>query len=211
MRPLSLIALLLALPCAALAAPAAAKDDDFEPDEPLRSLALGPLPRAKAMVSADVGWLRSGVGLGVGLGAALDLVLRIDAMPLYEKGFGGQRELQGGLRFSPIAEEDLRLTVQATGGQVFISKPAEVVTFTTVRGEILLGATFDLLSPYARLGVRTMSRNVEGADAWQREEEIGLGVERVLGRFVVGAEGYLLARPHRSGMGQWRLRVGYAL
>jgi hypothetical protein len=209
-RPLTLIALLLALPRAALAAPAA-KDDDFEPDEPMRSLALGPLPRAQARVSADVGWLRSGVGLGVGLGATLDLVLRLDAMPLYEEGFGGQRELQAGLRFSPIAEEDLRLTVQATGGQVFISMPAEVVSFTTVRGEILLGATFDLLSPYARLGVRALKRDVEGADAWEREEEIGLGVERVLGRFVLGAEGFVLARPHRSGMGQWRLRVGYAL
>ena len=208
MRPLTLIALLLALPCTV---PAAEKDDDFEPDEPMRSLALGPLPRARAMVSADVGWLRSGIGMGVGLGAALDLVLRIDAMPLYEKGFGGQRELQGGLRFSPIAEEDLRLTVQVTGGQVFISKTAEVVSFTTVRGEILLGATFDLLSPYARLGVRALKRDVEGADAWEREEEIGVGVERVLGRFVLGAEGFVLARPHRSGMGQWRLRVGYAL
>lgn len=209
MRPLALTALLLALPCAAPAAEPA--DDDFEPDEPLRSLALGPLPRARAMVSADVGWLRSAVGLGVGLGAALDLVLRGEAMPLYEKGFGGQRAVEAGLRFSPLAEQDLRLGVQLTAGQVFISQPAELVTITTVRGEVVLGATFELLNAYARLAIRTLQRDLAGSEGWAREEEIGLGVERVQGRFVLGAEGFVWARPHRSGIGQWRLRVGYAI
>lgn len=203
-RALVLTALLAALPAPAAAAPL---DDDFEPDR-ARSLALGPLPPGSPLVSADVGWLRSGLRLDLGLIASLDLVLRGDAMLLYD-GLGSQNGAHLGLRFTPIAESAFRIGLEATAGQVILAGRAQTVTLTTFRGELVLGTLLDVGNVYARLALRGVDPDVAGL-GWTRDEEVGLGVERVLGRFLVGAEGFVWARPRHSGMAQWRIRVGFA-
>ncbi len=204
LRALVLTALLAALPAPAAAA---LPDDDFEPDR-ARSLALGPLPPGSPLVSADVGWLRSGLRLDLGLVASLDLVLRGDAMLLYD-GFGSQNGAHLGLRFTPIAEGAFRVCLEATAGQVIVAGRAETVTHTTFRGELVIGTLLDLGNVYARAALRGVDPDVPGL-GWTRDEEIGLGVERALGRFVVGAEAFAWARPRHSGLAQWRIRVGFA-
>lgn len=204
MRVLALTALLAALPAAPLAAD---PDDDFEPVR-ARSLALGPLPSGRPMVSADLGWLRSGLRLDLGLAASLDLVLRAETM-LLPDGLDGQSGAHLGLRFTPLAEGAFRVGLEVTAGQVMIPARADTITLTAFRGELLLGTVLDLGNVYARLALRGVDPGIEGL-GWARDEELGLGVERALGRFIVGAEGFAWARPRHSGMAQWRIRVGFA-
>lgn len=203
MHALALTALLAAL----AAAPAADPDDDFEPAR-TRSLALGPLPAGSPLLSADVGWLRSGLRLDLGLVGAVDLVLRGEAMLLYD-GLDAQNGAHLGLRFTPISEGAFRVGVELTAGQLILAGRAETVTRTALRGELVLGTLLDLGNVYARLAVRGLDPDVDGL-GWTRDEELGLGVERALGRFVVGAEGFVWARPRHGGLGQWRIRVGFA-
>lgn len=204
MRALALTALLVALPAASLAADL---DDDFEPER-ARSLALGPLPAGSPLLSADLGWLRSGVRFDLGLVASLDLVLRGETMLLYD-GLDGQSGVHLGLRFTPIAESAFRVGLEVTAGQVLVPARADTITLTALRGELVLGTVLDLGNVYARLALRGVDPGVSGL-GWTRDEEVGLGVERALGRWIVGAEGFVWARPRHSGMGQWRIRVGYA-
>lgn len=210
-RALALTALLVALPGAAAAAPAPATDADadFEPEHGPHSIAVGPLPSGSPALSLDLGWLRSGLQLDVGLLGNLDLVLRADGMLLYD-GLRGQDGFHLGLRFTPVGGEGgFRLGTELTFGEVLIPAPSEMVHMTTVRGEVILGAVFDLLNVYARLAVRGVDSGV-AAVGWQRDEEVGLGVERALfGHWVLAAEGYAWARPNHSGLGQWRIRVGF--
>lgn len=205
MRAFALI-LLAALPCAAAAS---GPDDDFEPDRPRLSAAMGPAPVGSVVVSADLGWLRSGITFDLGLGAAVSVLVRVDTMLLY-RGFSGQSALQGGLRFFPIADGTLRAGVELTAGQVLVPLEKGVENLTTVRGELVLGAIFDPANAYVRLAVRGVSSSVPGGAGWIRDEEAGLGVERVLGQFVVGAEVFTWARPGHAGMAQWRLRGAVA-
>jgi hypothetical protein len=203
-RALALTALLATLPAASLAAPV---DDDFEPER-ARSLALGPLPSGSPLLSADVGWLRSGLRVDLGVVGAIDLVLRADTM-LLEDGLDGPSSAHLGVRFTPVAEGALRVGVEVTAGQVVVPARADTVTLTTVRGELVLGTVLDLGNVYARLALRGVDPGVSGL-GWTRDEELGLGVERALGRFILGAEGFIWARPRHSGMAQWRIRVGFA-
>lgn len=204
MRALALTALLAALPATALAAD---PDDDFEPER-ARSLALGPVPSGSLLPSAELGWLRSGLRVDLGLVAALDLVLRGETMLLYD-GLGGQSGAHLGLRFTPLAEGALRVGLEVTIGQLLVPARADTVTLTAVRGELVVGAVHDLGNVYARLALRGVDPGIAGLD-WARDEEAGLGVERALGRWIVAAEGYVWARPRHSGLGQWRIRVGFA-
>jgi hypothetical protein len=203
-RALLLTALLAALPAAAAAA---TPDDDFEPAR-ARSLALGPLPPGSPLLSADIGWLKSGLRLDLGLFGSLDLVLRVETMLLYD-GLGGQNGAHLGLRFTPIAESAFRVGLEFTAGEGLITARAETVTMTVLRGELVLGTMLDLGNVYARLGLRGLDPGVSGL-GWTRDEEIGFGVEHALGRWIVGAEGFVWARPRHSGLAQWRIRVGFA-
>ncbi len=204
MRALALTALLAALPATALAAD---PDDDFEPER-ARSLALGPVPSGSLLPSAELGWLRSGLRVDLGLVAALDLVLRGETMLLYD-GLGGQSGAHLGLRFTPLAEGALRVGLEVTIGQLLVPARADTVTLTAVRGELVVGAVHDLGNVYARLALRGVDPGIAGLD-WARDEEAGLGVEHALGRWIVAAEGYVWARPRHSGLGHWRIRVGFA-
>jgi hypothetical protein len=207
-RALAPILVAAALPCAAAAAPPAF--DEFETEARVTSVAMGALPRGEALAAVDVGWLRSGLHLALGLGAGFELVLRGDAMLLYD-GFGAQNAFHAGVRFTPVREGTIRLTGELTGGQLLSPKEIGFASLTTVRGEVVAGVVLDLGNAYARVALRGVQGSVPAASDWRRDEEIGLGVERVFGRVIVGAEGFMWARPGHDGLGQWRLRVGYAL
>lgn len=202
-RALALTALLAALPAAAAATP----DDDFEPER-ARSLAIGPLPSASPLPSLEVGYLRSGFRFDLGLIAALDLVLRVDTMLLYD-GLGAQSGGHIGFRFTPIAEDAFHLGLEFTGGKVLIPARANTVSLTALRGELVLGAIFDFGNLYGRLAVRGVDSDVAGL-GWSRDEEFGFGVERALGRWIVGAEAFAWAQPRHASVAQWRIRVGFA-
>lgn len=201
-RALLAIVLLWALPAAA-----APPDGDFQPER-VRSVAMGPLPGGRLLPSLELGWLRSGARLDLGLVGGFDLVLRADSMLLFD-GLGGQNGAHLGLRFTPFAEDVVRLGFELSVGQVLVTARANTVSLTAVRGELVLGALLDLGNVYVRLAMRGVDADVSGL-GWSRDEEAGLGVERTLGRFVLGAEASSWARPRHGTLAQWRIRVGFA-
>ena len=202
MRALLATLLLLALPAAA-----APSDGDFQPER-ARSIALGPLPGGALLPSLEVGWLRSGARIDLGLVGGFDLVLRADTMALY-RGLDGQNGGHLGLRFTPFAEDAVRLGLELTVGQVLVTAPANTVSLTAVRGELVLGALLDPGTVYLRAALRGIDGDVPGL-GWSRDEEVALGLERALGRFVLGGEVYSWARPRHGTLAQWRIRVGFA-
>lgn len=203
MRALAATLLVLALPAAAAAPP----DPQFQPER-ARSVMLGPLPGGSLAPSLELGWLRSGARLDLGLLGGFDLVLRADTMLLYD-GISGQNGAHLGLRFTPFAADVVRLGLELTVGEVIVTAPANTVGLTAVRGELVIGAVLDPGNVYVRAAMRGVNSDVQGL-GWSREEEVGLGVERALGRFILGAEAYSWARPRHGTLAQWRIRVGFA-
>ncbi|ABS28559.1 hypothetical protein [Anaeromyxobacter sp. Fw109-5] len=185
-------------------------DADFEPERPRHSLALGPVGRGDMIASLDVGWLRSAVRADLGLGSWLDLVLRFDTLLLYE-GFGGQNGIHVGVRASPAATGLLRAGVELTLGQLFVPGDVSMANLTALRGSATAGLVLDWATFYARGDIRWLSSLEPSGAGWARDHELGAGIERGLGRFILGAEAYLWSRPGLSTLGQWRLRVGYAI
>ena len=183
---------------------------EFEPERPRHSLALGPVGRGDMIVSLDLGWLRSAVRADLGLGSWLDLVLRFDTLMLYE-GFGGQNGLHVGVRASPTSTGLFRGGVELTVGQVFVPGDVSMANLTALRGSATAGLVLDWATFYARGDIRWLSNLEPSGAGWARDQELGAGVERGLGRFILGAEVYLWSRPDLSTLGQWRLRVGFAI
>ncbi|HVI95293.1 MAG TPA: hypothetical protein VM753_14880 [Anaeromyxobacter sp.] len=201
-------------PATAPAAPGAdakALDADFEPEARRPSIALGPNGRGDFTIALDVGWLESGVGATLGLGGWFDLTLRADTLLLYD-GFSGQSGIHLGVRISPVSEGLLRAGVELSGGQLFSPEPSSLGALTTVGGQATVGAALDWATFYGRAAVRGISGGSESSSpGWTYDEQVGLGVERTFRkRFIVGAEGYLWARPGLSTLAEWRLRFGYA-
>jgi len=208
-RTLVLLAL-LALPAAALSQEKGF-DDDFELDEPLPSLALGPTPRGGLIAALGVGWLKSDAVAHVGLGAWIDLTVRADSMALYD-GLGAQNGIYGGLRVSPFSEGIFRLTLGVEAGEVFIPVSNATKTHTLFRGEVVTGVQLDPVTVYARLSLQGARADSVFEQRWATETEAGFGVEgHVAKRLLLGAEAYGWAREKTSTLFQWRLRVGWAL
>lgn len=205
--PPACLILLLAAGAAGAAEP---PDPDFDEDVPIPSIALGPVERGRPFVAADVGWLRSGLRFHLGLGAGLDLFLSTDAMLLYQ-GLSGQNGIHAGLRFT-WTEGFFRTAVEASAGKVFQPLDAGLQAVTTVSGAVTAGAVLDLVTVYGRAELRGMGgEDLPARPDFQREVELGLGVERGFRRLVLGAEVFVLSRPGHGGLGEWRLRAGMAL
>jgi hypothetical protein len=187
------------------------EDADFQAEVRPRSIALGPNPRGDVTLSLDLGWLESGLRADLGMGAWIDLVLAADTMLLYQ-GFGGQSGIQGGVRFTPVSQGAVHAGVELTVGQLFSPDATASSNLTTVRGELAAGVMLDWATLYGRFALRGISgSSARDTAGWTRDEEFGFGVERVITkRFIVGAEGYLWARPGLSTLGEWRIRLGYA-
>ncbi|WP_242343149.1 hypothetical protein [Anaeromyxobacter terrae] len=185
-------------------------DRDFEPEVPARSLALGPVGRGDLLVSLDLGWLRSGLRADLGLGSWIDLTLRADTLLLYDR-FRGQSGIYAGVRASPTSQGLFRASAELSVGQVFVPGDATMANLTAFRGSATAGLVLDLATLYGRADIRWVSNLKPAGPGWTRDAELGAGVERAFGRFVVGAEGFVWARPGLSGLGQWRVRVGMAI
>lgn len=203
MPALLLIALLAA-------GPGAGQDDfasDFETATP--GIAFGPVPEGRALLSGDIGWLRSALRTQIGIGHAFDLVLWADAF-LLESGFGGQNGIHGGFRYTPVESGLFRVSLEATGGAIFVVQHVATANLFELRGELSAGLAYPVLGTlYGRVQMRGLSDPSAPDSRWGRDEELGIGVERTFGRFTVGAEGSAWARPGLDNLGQWRLRAGY--
>jgi hypothetical protein len=185
-------------------------DRDFEPEAPSPSVALGPVGRGDLIVSLDLGWLRSGVRADLGLASWIDLVLRADALLLYD-GFGGHDGIHLGVRISPVSQGLLRAGGEFSVGQIFVPGENTVTNVTALRASASAGLVLDLATIYGRGDIRWLSSMRTAGPGWSRDGELGVGLERAFGRFIVGAEGYVWTRPGLSALGQWRLRVGFAI
>lgn len=188
-------------------------DRDFEPEAPAPSIALGPVGKGDLVLSLDLGWLRSGVRADLGLGAFIDLVLRADALLLYD-GFGGHDGIHLGARFSPLSRGLLRAGAEASVGQVFVPGARTVTNVTAIRASATAGLAFDLATLYGRGELRWLSGGRSRGPGWARDGELGLGIERAFGKrgwLILGTEGYVWVRSGLDSLGQWRLRVGFAI
>jgi hypothetical protein len=183
-------------------------DADFDDARDAPSIALGPAGKGDVILSVDVGWLRSGARADLGITNWLDIVLRADALLLYER-LRGPKGVHVGLRVVPVSSGTFRAAVEGTIGQTFVRGEIITENILTVSGQALAGAVFPWAHFYARVGVRGMSDNDTGA-GWTRDAEFGLGAERAFRRLIFGAEAFVWSRPTLSGIGQWRLRLGYA-
>jgi hypothetical protein len=208
------LALLLALPAAALAGPQQDPfgDEAFEPDRGKPSLAVGPAGAGGIVFGLDVGWLTSGVQAHLGLTGWLDLMFRLEAMPLYQ-GLNAQNGLDLGLRVSPDSGT-FRFAGQVSAGRLFVPFGAGTAWLTTVRGEASVGMVVGRFLPYARAEFRGVQSDNQFARRWDFDGAFGAGLETTwLARqqLILGGELYTWVRPGTPPLFQWRLRVGYAL
>lgn len=188
-------------------------DEDFEPEAPHHSIALGPVGRGDLLVSGDLGWLRSGFRADLGLAAWIDLVMRADALLLYE-GFGAQDGIHLGVRVSPVSKGLFRACGEFSVGQIFVPGDNTVTNLTALRGSATAGVVLDLATIYGRGEIRWLSSMKTSGPGWSHDGEVGVGLERAFGkrgRLILGAEGYVWLRPGLDSLGQWRLRVGFAI
>lgn len=205
-----LLALSAALaPAPARAAPEQEGDDDFEPIQAPRSIALGPQPRGESLLSLDVGWLRSGLRFDLGFGAGIDLVVKADAWLLHDL-LGSQDSIQVGFRVSPFPGDAFRASIEGTAGQLFLAGGRGLENMGTFRGELVLGGHFEPVLVYGRAALRALHDRTALRDAWVRDGEVGGGVEYAWRKLRVAAEAYAWARPEKPGLAQWRLRVAWA-
>jgi hypothetical protein len=201
-------ALLAALPAAGQQRARDAFEEDFEPERPTTSIAFGPAPNKAAIVSADLGWLRSAVRADLALAGGFDFVVQGDAFLLHGL-FGGQDAISAGLRWSGSALGP-RVSLEIDGGIVyFAGQPFDSSFF--LRGEANLGWEIPAIAtPYVRASFRALRASQLSYEAWSYDQEFGVGVEHAFGKNVVGVEIFTWAQPGLSGLGQWRLRVGHA-
>jgi hypothetical protein len=206
-RALALTLLLASLPVAARGADAPF-DPDFDPEPPVRSLALGPVPSGDAMLSLDVGWLHSALRADLGITSFVGLVLVADTMLLY-RGTNGETSVRGGVRLSPVAEGAFRLSIDATAGQVYIPAKVGSDLLTVLRGDLVAGVTLTNVTVYGRVALIGLGgSSVPGRPGFARQQELGLGVETPWRRFVFAGEAFVWARPGHTGFPMWRLRAG---
>ncbi len=208
--PSSAAALLLLAAAAAGAREPADFESEFAPPGDVR-MAVGPLPPGEAALALDVGWLRSGIRLDVGLVAGVDLVFSADAFLLTDL-LSGQNVARLGLRYSPLGAGAFRASLEATGGIYFLPQ----VLGTETSGELRLGAVAAYaVEPLGLAYVRGAGRFVRFAQGrfkgWGENAEVGLGAETRLWGVLVGAEWFSWIRPGLPALPQWRLRVGFPL
>lgn len=205
-----LLALSAALaPAPAHAAPEQEEDEEFEPIQAPRSIALGPQPRGESLLSLDVGWLRSGLRFDLGFGARIDLVVKADAWLLHDL-LGSQDSIQVGFRVSPFSGDAFRASIEGTAGQLFLAGGRGLENMTMFRGELVLGGQFGQVLVYGRAALRALHDRTVLRDDWARDGEVGGGVEYAWRKLRVAAEGFSWVRSERAGLAQWRLRVAWA-
>ncbi len=185
---------------------------DFEGAEEPPHMILGPVPPGRPMITADVGWLRSGVRADIGLGAGFDLTLHVDAFLLRDL-LSGQDGLMLGARYTPPYSGMVRFAAEMGVGEVYIPQLFGIDSLFVVRGEMVGGLWLeDLGLPYLRISARALAFDKGAQSGWGRDAEIGVGWERALGRkVVIGVEGFIWFRTGVPNLPQWRIRAGFPL
>lgn len=199
--------------CALLSAAPAADQDSlpFEDAGPHPHLAYGPVALGDTVLSADGGWLKSGLEGDIGIGFGVDLVLRVDSF-LFHNGLSGQDGVHGGLRYTPLDEGTFRVAVAANAGEIFIGAGFNASDLFELGGDVTGAISFaEYGSLYARAGMRALNFQSLDGTGWGRDGEVGLGYEVPWRRFVFGAETFAWIRPVHDTIWQWRLRAGIAL
>ncbi len=184
-------------------------DPDFDPAPNLASLQFGPVKPTRLMLSADGGWLRSGVRFLAGAGVGLDLVGRADTF-LPGVGDGGQNGIYIGARWSSQDLDVLRLAATFEVGEVFVAGRAADASYLSLRVEVAAGAELSGWRPYARAAMGFDKGSVTLGPEWFNTTELGLGLERTFGRHVVAVEGGTFLQAEVPAIATWRVRYGHA-
>lgn len=182
---------------------------DFLPPQPAPSVALGPAGAKHFVFSADVGWLRSGVGAAIGVADTVDLTLRADAFFL-KALLNEQHEIMAGVRWAVLSDGLVRLSLGAEAGSVGFGGDVAPTSALALRGQAVLGVALEgIATPYVRGALRLVSYRSTASDGLMPDGEIGGGVERAFGPWVAGAEAFAWVRSGGlAPLAQWRLRAG---
>jgi len=105
-------------------------DPDFDPAPNVASLQFGPIKPTRLMLSADVGWLKSGVRFLAGAGVGLDLIGRFETF-LPGVPNGGQNGVHVGVRWSSQDLDPVRLAGMLEVGEVFVAGHAATTAATS--------------------------------------------------------------------------------
>lgn len=184
-------------------------DPDFDPPANAASLQFGPIKPTRLMLSADGGWMRSGVRFLAGAGVGLDLIGRFETF-LPGVANGGQNAVLLGLRWSSQDLDPVRLAGTLEVGEVFVAGHLADGSYLAVRGEFALGLELSGWRPCARAALAVNNASVQAGPAWFSTSEVGLGLERTFGRNVVAVEGSTFVQSDVPSILMWRLRVGRA-
>lgn len=184
-------------------------DADFDPAPNGASLQFGPIKPTRLMLSGDMGWLKSGVRFLAGAGVGLDLIGRFETF-LPGVPNGGQNGVFVGLRWSSQDLELLRLGASLEIGEVFVAGRTADASYLSMRAEVAAGAELDGWRPYGRAAMAFNKGSVTAGPEWFNATELGLGLERTLGRHVLGLEGGRFLQSEVPGITTWRVRYGHA-
>jgi len=184
-------------------------DPDFDPLPTATALQFGPVKPTRLMLSADMGWMRSGVRFLAGAGVGLDLIVGFDTF-LPGVPNGGQNGILVGLRWSSQDLDPVRLAGTLEVGEVFVAGHAADASYLSMRGEFALGLELSGWRPYARALLAVNSASVSAGPSWFSTSELGLGLERSFDRNVVAVEGSTFVQSDVPNILMWRVRVGRA-
>jgi hypothetical protein len=184
-------------------------DADFDPAPHRTSLQFGPVRPTRPMLTADMGWMKSGVRFLAGAGVGLDLIGRFDTF-LPSVPNGGQNGVYVGVRWSSQDLDPFRLAGTLEIGEVFVAGSTADASYLTVRTELATGFDLDAWRPYGRALLAANNASVAAGPAWSTTGELGLGLERTFGQSVVGVEGSSFVQSGVPSILMWRVRVGHA-
>jgi len=185
------------------------RDPDFDPLPNVASLQFGPIRPTRLMLSADGGWMKSGVRFLAGAGVGLDLLGRFETL-LPGVPNGGQNAVYVGVRWSSQELDPVRLTGTLELGEVFVAGRSADASYLSMHGEFALGLELSGWRPYARALLAVNNASVTAGPSWFSTSELGLGLERTFDRNVLAVEGTTFVQSGVPSILMWRVRVGRA-
>jgi hypothetical protein len=204
------VALLLAVPLALTTLLAAVPAEEPEQEVGPRSMVFGGLGSADANVYGELGWIRSGARIDVGIVSSLALTFRAEGFLLHHFSHGQNGGFLG-LRWSSDTGGFLLGALAFEGGVFSGRDPVGSAIVYDLRGEGHLGLNLDQLGiAYLRAALRAADGGESRRSLWQMDGDLGLGWELQVGRWLGGVEGSLWIRPGLAALPQWKIRAGYA-
>jgi hypothetical protein len=202
----TLLAVPLALTALLAAGPAASDEQEVGP----RSMAFGGLGSADANVYGELGWIRSGARVDVGITSSFALTVRGEGFLLHHFS-QGQNGGALGLRWGSDTGGFLLGALAFEGGVYSGRDPVGTAIVYFLRGEGHLGVNLEQWGiGYLRAALRATDGGESRQSLWQTDGDLGLGWELQRGHWLGGVEGSLWIRPGLAALAQWRIRAGYA-